>query len=97
MELVKHYFLKSWFLGTQQLSLSYRNQGRIQDSIKGRGAKYLASRSGILFMGYGINFTKLSVIENLYPFFYNVIFLFQILYFAPLPLGAPKGGAKYEL
>ena len=49
------------------------------------------------FMGFGIHFTKLSVIENLYTFFYIVIFLFEILYFAPPPLGAPGGGAKFEL
>ena len=34
---------------------------------------------GILFIGK-VHFTKLSVIENLYPLFYIVIFLFVILY-----------------
>ena len=45
-------------------------------------------RSGMIFLCN--NFTKLSIIENLYPFFYIVIFLFEILYFAAPPPGAPK-------
>ena len=64
-------------------------------------------KSGILFIGK-VHFTKLSVIENLYPLYYIVIFLFVILYnfrgdtfLLPLPpLGASMrwgGGEKQYL
>ena len=44
-------------------------------------------------MGYGIHFRKLSVIENLYPFFYIVI-SFLKFFTLPPPLGAIKGGGS---